>query len=393
MRFTGFAGAAAQLLAGPAAENDSAAELAAGGLELVATDAIAMQREDLVLSLSEVRVRYEMRNDTGQPVTLRVAFPMPEVPHMTPGGMTTGPDDGSGPHNIALQQPTDPKFLGFRVQSNGREIKPEVDIRATLQPGVFVEGDTPLAADTVSSLQALGALEKLDDKAWRLPWITRIAFHWMQTFAPGVTVVEHSYRPVIGTRFIVPRDSGPIEASDRGDPMRDFCIDGPTDKAIRALAAQKLRTRPDDGLLSGHTPAYILQTARTWRGPIGTFHLTLTGGPITGGVGGRGESRVMSLCTDLPPTRTGPQRLEATVRDYVPKEDLRILFVSERPCVPMPAVARELEPVQTSPESRLFSRIERRFASTGSRSVSGPSPVARRLHVATRDLCRTRRRP
>lgn len=341
--------AAALLLAAPAAANDSAAELAAGGLELVKTDAITMQREDLALSPSEVRVRYEMRNDTGQPVTLRVAFPMPEVPHMAPGGMTTGPDDGSGPHNIALQQPTDPNFLGFRVQSNGQEIKPEVEIRATLpdgrdiaaelreigglplvlQPGLFVEGDKPLAAGTVSRLQALGAYETLDDKAWRLPWTTRIAFHWMQTFAPGVTVIEHSYRPVIGARFIVPKDAGPIEASGRGDPMRDFCIDGPTDKAIRALAAQKLRSRPDDGLLSGYTLAYILQTARNWRGPIGTFHLTLTGGPITGGAGGRGESRVMSLCTDLPLVRTGPQRFEATVRDYVPKEDLRILFVSE----------------------------------------------------------------
>ena len=344
-----FAIAAALLLAGPAAANDSAAELAAGGLELVKTDAITMQREDLALSPSEVRVRYEMRNDTGQPVTLRVAFPMPEVPRMTPGGMTTGPDDGNGPHNIALRPPTDPNFLNFRVRSNGQEIKPEVEIRATLpdgrdiagalreigglplvlQPGLFVEGDTPLPAESVTRLQALGAYEKLDDKAWRLPWTTRITFHWMQTFAPGVTVVEHSYRPVIGARFIVPKDAGTIEASGGGDPMRDFCIDGPTDKAIRALAAQKLRSRPDDGLLSGYTLAYILKTARNWRGPIGTFHLTLTGGQIAGDLGGRGESRVMSLCTDLPLVRTSPQRVEATVRDYVPKEDLRVLFISE----------------------------------------------------------------
>ena len=123
-----FAIAAALLLAGPAAANYSAAELAAGGLELVKTDAITMQREDLALSPSEVRVRYEMRNDTGQPVTLRVAFPMPEVPRMTPGGMTTGPDDGNGPNNIALRPPTDPNFLNFRVRSNGQEIKPEVEI-------------------------------------------------------------------------------------------------------------------------------------------------------------------------------------------------------------------------------------------------------------------------
>lgn len=349
MRFGSFAFAVALLIAGPAAGNDSAAELAAGGLELVKSDAITMQREDLALSPSAVRVRYEMRNDTGRPVTLRVAFPMPEVPHMTPGGMTTGPDDGSGPYNIAMRPPTDPDFLAFRVRSNDYDIKPDVEIRATLpdgrditaelrdigglplvlQPGLFVEGDQALPADVVSKLAVLGAYERLDDKAWRLPWTTRITFHWMQTFAPGVTVIEHSYRPILGARFIVAKDGGTIEASGGGDPMRDFCIDGPTEAAIRALGAEKLRARPLEGLLSGHTLSYILRTAGNWRGPIGTFHLTVTGGPIGGDFGARGESRLMALCTDLPLTRTGPQRLEATVRDYVPKEDLRILFISE----------------------------------------------------------------
>jgi hypothetical protein len=340
--------AAALLLAGPANANDSAAELGVGGIVLVKTDAIAMQREDLTLSPAEVRVRYEMRNDTGQPVTLRVAFPIPEVPHMTPGGMTTGRDD-SGPHNIALRPPSDPNFLRFRVWSNGQEVTPEVEIRAeladgrdvagplreigglplVLQPGLFVEGDTPLAPATTEKLQALGAYEKLDDKAWRLPWTTRITFHWMQTFTPGVTVIEHSYKPIVGGRFIQPKDGGAIEASGRGDPQQDFCIDAPTERAIRALAAQKRRSNPDDALLMGYTVAYILQTARNWRGPIGTFHLTLAGGRVEGDVVSGTETRIVSLCTDLPLTRTGPQRFEATVRDYVPKDDLRVLFIGE----------------------------------------------------------------
>jgi hypothetical protein len=341
--------AAVLLLAGSANANDSVAELGVGGIVLVKTDAITMQREDLTLSPAEVRVRYEMRNDTGQPVTLRVAFPIPEVPHMTPGGMTTGRND-KGPYNIALRPPTDPNFLRFRVWSNGQEVTPEVEIRAeladgrdiagalreigglplVLQPGLFVEGDTPLVADTIAKLTALGAYEKLDDKAWRLPWTTRITFHWMQSFAPGVTVVEHSYKPIVGARFIQPKDGGAIEASGSGDPTKDFCIDAPTERAIRALAAQKRRGSPDDGLLTGYTVAYILQTARNWRGPIATFHLTIAGGRVDGDVMvSAKETRITSLCTDLPLTRTGPQRFEATVRDYVPKEDLRVLFIGE----------------------------------------------------------------
>jgi len=173
------------------------------------------------------------------------------------------------------------------------------------------------------------AFERLDATAWRLPWTTRITFHWLQTFAPGVTVIEHSYRPIIGARFIMPEADGRITGSGGGDPKRDFCIDPPTERSIRELQVQKRRATPDDSLLNGYTLAYILQTARNWRGPFGTFHLMLTGGAIEGEFFGKRETRIVTLCTDLPLKRTGPLRFEATVRDYVPKDDLRALFITE----------------------------------------------------------------
>ena len=282
----------------PAAANDSSSELAAGGIVLVKTDAITMQREDLTLSPSEVRVRYEMRNDTSQPVTLRVAFPMPEVPSDTPAGMTTK----SGAHNVAMRPPTDPDFLRFRVWADGRAIKPEIEIKGllpdgrdiapalqaiggpslVLQPGIFPSPeDKPLDAAVRQKLQALGALEPLEGgDGFRLPWSVRITFHWMQTFAPGITVVEHSYRPVVGSRFIVPEGNGKIGGSGGEDPVRAFCIDAATDQSIRAAERRLKEAKRPAGeeapLLVGHTLGYILQTARNWRGgAIGTFHLTL----------------------------------------------------------------------------------------------------------------------
>ena len=96
-------------LAAAASANDSASELAAGGIVLVKNDIVAMQREDLVLSPAEVRVGYEMRNDSGQPVTLPVAFPLPEVPASTPAGRTTT----SGGYNIAMAEPLEANFIGF----------------------------------------------------------------------------------------------------------------------------------------------------------------------------------------------------------------------------------------------------------------------------------------
>lgn len=337
-------------LAVPAAANDSSSELAAGGLVLVKTDSISLQREDLALSPSEVRVRYEMRNDTGRPVSLRVAFPMPEVPSDSPGGLTSG----AGGHNIAMRPPTDPDFLGFRVWADGKEVKPELEIRAmlpdgrdiaaalrdigglplVLQPGVFFPPDDK-TLDTAArqKLSDLKAYEDLDGTGYRLPWTTQITFHWMQAFAPGVTVVEHSYRPIVGARFITFEEDGTIAGSGGEDPVRAFCIDDPTRRAMRAAhertQAKRKKAGSDDLNLVGYTLGYILQTARNWRGPIGTFHLTLQGGRVATEAWGGGAVSVMSLCTDLPLRRTAPLRFEAAVRDYVPNADLRVLFLTE----------------------------------------------------------------
>lgn len=360
--------AASFLLAAPGLANDSAAELAAGGLVLVKTEGIAMQREDLTVSPSAVRVRYEMRNDTGKPMRLRVAFPMPDVPPESPNG----PQNAAGA-TVNIETPTHPDFLRFRVRVDGKDVTPEVEVKAILpdgrditadvsriggmallmQTGVFLRDDKIgpdgewrligtdrklLSSTDRRALRDIGAIELFDGQAgYRLPWATKITFHWMQDFKPGITVVEHDYRPVIGWRFISAGDGAePITASGGGDPVRDFCIDAATDKAIRAMrVAQdaRLRTRPGDAThLTGYTLGYILKTARNWQGPIGTFHLVVEGGAVpeaSGRAGGAGETGVMSLCTDLPLKRTGPRRFEATVRDYVPNDDLRVLFIRE----------------------------------------------------------------
>jgi hypothetical protein len=70
--------------------NDSASEFGIGGLLMVKTDAITMQREDLAITPNRATVRYAFRNDRPEPVMLRVAFPLPEVPVDLPGGLMMG---------------------------------------------------------------------------------------------------------------------------------------------------------------------------------------------------------------------------------------------------------------------------------------------------------------
>src|SRR4051812_3903163 len=63
----------------PAWANDTSAELAAGGLVLTRSDSIEMRSEDLYISEKAVRVRYVFANTSGKDVTVRVAFPMPDI--------------------------------------------------------------------------------------------------------------------------------------------------------------------------------------------------------------------------------------------------------------------------------------------------------------------------
>lgn len=66
---------------------------------------------------------------------------------------------------------------------------------------------------------------------------------------------------------------------------------------------------------------YIVTTARNWAGRIGRFTLTIDKGrPDT----------LVSFCRSGV-TKTGPTTFRWEARDYVPDEDLRVLFVSRDP--------------------------------------------------------------
>jgi uncharacterized protein DUF4424 len=246
--------------------------------------------------------------------------------------------------------------LGFRVWANGRELTPEVEIRATLPDGRDIAGelqqigglplvlrsglffppdDADLDRATRQRLANLGAIERLDDRGYRLPWTTRITFHWMQTFTPGITVIEHSYRPILGFRLVTVDQAGRLIASGSEDTAKAFCIDEAGKRTLRQLSerAQARRQKEGAGIdpyLFAYTLGYVLQTARNWRGPIGTFHLDVNGGsiPLVNSTETRTTAAV-SFCSEVPMKAGSAVRSEGTARDFVPRQDLRILFITE----------------------------------------------------------------
>ncbi|BDA86843.1 hypothetical protein Sa4125_43850 [Aureimonas sp. SA4125] len=311
--------------------NDSSAQKAAGGLELIANDRVRMVAEDLRISPTAIDIQYVFQNDGTEDQELTVAFPLPAIEGF---GLSQQPVD--------LPFPDQPNFVGFTVAVDGKAIEPELEERAfvgdrdvtailrrhglglnPLGTGEKALGD--LSAEDYAELESQGIATPRDfgEALWRY----EAKFHFDQTFPAGRPVaVTHSYRPVTGRTFLV--------KSSIGDPAdtRTYCIDAGTKRAmagvIRKAAAASyeadpvenagLKADPMDGVAYSAVVQYILTTANNWAGPIGTFRLTIDKGA---------PGNVVSLCQDGL-TKTSPTTFEFTARDYVPKRDLAILFAS-----------------------------------------------------------------
>lgn len=300
----------------PVRVNDSAAELDAGGLVLVKDPDVSLVREDLRLGLDRITVRYVFRNRSTSPRTLRVAFPLPPI-------------DGAELVTSAQSLPDEStsNFVGFSVSVDGTALTPALEERAFI--GTREVGDVlrkhgiPLnpmrRTDVEAALAKLAPAAKAELIAARLIpeeegpegglWRSEAKFHWDQTFPPGRDlVVEHAYRPVNGSLLI-----GRSDLTDRSFRAR-YCLDDSGVAGLKRLLVGKGR----DGLLNAAVVPYIVTTARNWAGAIGTFVLTIDkGAPTT----------LVSLCRSGL-VKTSPTTFTFTATDYVPDEDLRVLYVS-----------------------------------------------------------------
>ncbi|UZE49075.1 DUF4424 domain-containing protein [Rhodopseudomonas sp. P2A-2r] len=100
-----------------AQSNDSAAELSIGGLRFMQTNAISMESEELRIALDSISIRYQFANLSGKPVTLTVAFPLPDI-------------DLSEPESIVLPAGDPLNFVAFETKVDGRPAKFTFDQRA-----------------------------------------------------------------------------------------------------------------------------------------------------------------------------------------------------------------------------------------------------------------------
>jgi hypothetical protein len=250
--------------------NDSAAEVAAGGIQLRKEARISMEKERLTISLKKVTVEYEFLNTTDQDITTEVAFPIP--PYIWT------PIDPAGSRD----------FSSFHVWINGSEVRFRTKARATLKGADY----TQLLQKHRVDIQNFGYVDRADQKSQiamlsrsakaqlisvglidedGLPyWTVHLTYHWRQRFpARNIVQIRHEYAPVYGFARVYL-----VEALKQ---LESPCTDLALENNLRAEEDKHLEARRTERVPLTHVSwvKYILTTANTWRTPIKDFQLVI----------------------------------------------------------------------------------------------------------------------
>lgn len=316
----------------PAGANDGYAGLGAGGLEFGQSEHIRMLSEELHLSRSAVRVDYRFRNEGPADETVLVAFQLPPVaPADLESGMAlpevlwqartldyldfTATVDGwpvalRREARYFLPNPEELSLWGLAaLEAPGPDVTQRLlalGVPETYDPAILRDWFQALPAKERKALLAEGIFEMLEGGPTPR-YFASLRFWWEQDFPAGRTLaIAHAYTPVLGASIYYVSEQ----------MTEDFCIDAGTRKAMDRVAAS-VEGKPDAYVLLTDLQ-YVLRTAGTWKGPIGRFRLTLDK---------EDPKAIVSLCaTGL--TKTSPTTFVLERSDYVPAEDLRVLFTA-----------------------------------------------------------------
>ena len=281
---------AAALAAAPARCNDSAAELSTGGLQFVRTNDIAMESEDLRIS---PRPRHACAisspTPSGKPVTLTVAFPLPDI-------------DLSEAENIALPSSDPVNFVDFETKIDGAPRKlQDRPARNDWQQGchrALTQFKLPLLPIGAREIK-IADLPAGDTHQARRPGPVDARGNQRQgpaalcgglgrkniggsptdfsAGAPGQ--VDHQYKPFVGTS-----PDTILRASLRSNKSlspeveryrKEYCI---SDAFLAELDKRAGNEAANSSMIAERRINYVLKTGANWAGPIRSFKLTIDPG-------------------------------------------------------------------------------------------------------------------
>lgn len=317
--------------ASPSRANDTSAELAVGGLVFTKNADVSIESEDLTVTLDNVTVRYVFLNQSASPVTLTVAFPLPDI-------------DLADGANVAFPTGDPVNFIGFSTKVDGKPINFTVNQRATLDnkdvTATLRDMGIPLLPIGARQLKINELPQQTRDRAvaaglllqsgtndkgeplYEPTWTLKTSVVRQQTFPPGKPVaVEHRYRTSVGMSFdSVLRQGLRQKKALESEVQRykaNYCI---LDDFLRSIDKLAGADEANKAGIVERRISYVLKTGANWAGSIKNFHLVVDKGQ---------PDRIVSFCGDGV-KKISPTAFELRTSDFTPTRDLNILIVSRR---------------------------------------------------------------
>lgn len=312
--------------------NDSAVELAIGGVTFTQSQDVSMEEEVLTITPETVTVLYRFLNETQAPVTLTVGFPLPELDLSQQDVLYAIP--GNDPVNfVDFKTKVDGKAIKFEVVQKARLDAKDVTaaIRGTGLPILLFGGDvqTRIAALPPETRDKLindglliptGSNEK-GEQIFGPAWSAATYFTRKQVFPAGQAVtVEHRYKTSLGAsqdtilRKALRTSDGMAEELDRY--RKDYCLPADFFGGLDKLAGGD---PANSAGLQERRIDYVLKTGANWAGPIKSFRLIVDKGRV---------DRLVSFCFDNV-KKISPTAFEARLENFVPTQDLKILLIGK----------------------------------------------------------------
>jgi Domain of unknown function (DUF4424) len=311
--------------------NDSSAELAVGGLVFTKNSDVSIQSEDLTISPSAVSVRYVFLNQSAMPVTLTVAFPLPDI------------DLGDGT-NVAFPTGDPNNFVGFATKVDGKAVNFTVNQRAFLNgrdvTATLRGMNIPLLPIGAQQLKITELPQEVRERAvnaglilesgtndkneplYEPVWTLKTSAVRQQTFPPGKPVtVEHRYRTSVGLSFdSVLRQGLRGKKAMESEVTRyktNYCV---SDEFLKSLDKIAGADEANKAKILERRISYVLKTGANWAGPIKDFHLVVNTGQ---------SDRLVSFCGEGT-KQISPTAFELRAKDFTPTQNLNILIVGRK---------------------------------------------------------------
>jgi hypothetical protein len=298
--------------------NDAAVEVTPSGLQFKFQKDVSIEKEELTISTDKIEVTYLFKNQSKSDIITEVAFPIPEYKWaMVRRSVTDFADftvevDGK-------RKPYKQEVKAFAKGKDCTRILREMNISITdfgkyesgFYTGMkepFVHQLKPADKKKLIGQGILTAFIEEEPDVVHPDWSVSIKYYWIQRFpAQKIVTVKHSYGPYVGFQPFCASRSDDVEFL-----RKNACIN-----------ENILSWMRNNGTLGADClwviwVSYVLTTANNWHGPIKDFHLAME----------KKADEEMSTCFDQRIRKTGDNRYELQVKDFVPERDLKVFFFS-----------------------------------------------------------------